>query len=145
MTRVLACGQSISLTLPCNACACLWCHAVLHLDANAAQYSSPHIDLSSTIIPVDDEEEEEEETYDDIEGVTGLHLPHLRAAPRAGAADEEDEDIYEVLPGTRMWLLRMQRHPTHTRTHKLSCYSDKHGRARTHTSAFWDFCSKKHL
>lgn len=58
------------------------------------------IDLSSTIIPVDDEEEEEE-TYDDIEGVSGPPLPRPGAAPTSqsgrwgggqetGAADEED-------------------------------------------------------
>nr|XP_046233171.1 src kinase-associated phosphoprotein 1 isoform X2 [Scatophagus argus] len=68
-------------------------------------------DLSSDIIPVDDEEEEEEEgedeeTYDDIEGAP---LPRPGAGPasqsgRWGAgqetrtADEDEEDIYEVLP-----------------------------------------------
>lgn len=75
-------------------------------------------DLSSNIIPVDDEEEDEdeEETYDDIEGVTGPPPPRHVAAAAAAAAvqaphigkwgarqetgevDEEDEDIYEVLP-----------------------------------------------
>ncbi|XP_054454923.1 src kinase-associated phosphoprotein 1 [Anoplopoma fimbria] len=63
-------------------------------------------DLHSTSIPCDDEEEEE--TYDDIEEITG------RPSSRPGAAqafqsgkmgvghemgeDEEEEDIYEVLP-----------------------------------------------
>ncbi|XP_035000744.1 src kinase-associated phosphoprotein 1 [Hippoglossus stenolepis] len=66
-------------------------------------------DLSSTCIPYDEEEEEEEETYDDIEGVT--HLPplgpgaaqasrnaRLGGGRETGEVDEEDEDIYEVLP-----------------------------------------------
>ncbi|XP_070707946.1 src kinase-associated phosphoprotein 1 [Pempheris klunzingeri] len=67
-------------------------------------------DLSSNFIPVDDDEEEEEETYDDIEGVTGPPPPRPSAAAQAshggkrvggqdtGEVDEEDEDIYEVLP-----------------------------------------------
>uniref|UniRef100_UPI0037E9BDDC src kinase-associated phosphoprotein 1 n=1 Tax=Semicossyphus pulcher TaxID=241346 RepID=UPI0037E9BDDC len=67
-------------------------------------------DLSSNFIPVDDDEEEEEETYDDIEGVSGpppprpgaAQLPHLRGKPggghESGEVEEEDEDIYEVLP-----------------------------------------------
>ncbi|XP_041819151.1 src kinase-associated phosphoprotein 1 [Chelmon rostratus] len=66
-------------------------------------------DLSSAVIPVDDEEEEEEETYDDIEGVTGPPPPRLGAAQappsgkwgggqETGEVDEEEEDIYEVLP-----------------------------------------------
>ncbi|XP_035520674.1 src kinase-associated phosphoprotein 1 [Morone saxatilis] len=66
-------------------------------------------DLSSTDIPVDDDEEDEEETYDDIEGVTGP--PQLRpgvaqashgvgkgGGREIGEVDDEDEDIYEVLP-----------------------------------------------
>ncbi|XP_042252555.1 src kinase-associated phosphoprotein 1 isoform X2 [Thunnus thynnus] len=68
-------------------------------------------DLSSSSIPVDDDEEEEEdeeETYDDIEGVTGPPPPRPVGAAQAvhkhgrglemGEMDEEDEDIYEVLP-----------------------------------------------
>ncbi|XP_042364616.1 src kinase-associated phosphoprotein 1 isoform X2 [Plectropomus leopardus] len=68
-------------------------------------------DLRSTSIPCDDDEEEdeEEETYDDIEGVTGPPPPHPGAAQvshsgrlggrhETGEVDEEDEDIYEVLP-----------------------------------------------
>ncbi|CAB1312032.1 unnamed protein product, partial [Coregonus sp. 'balchen'] len=77
-------------------------------------------DLSSSFIPFDDdEEEEEEETYDDIEGVTGVAsrpprptpapfpvLPqqakaslssHKEWRPSQGGEEEED-DIYEVLP-----------------------------------------------
>uniref|UniRef100_A0A672Y7N0 Src kinase-associated phosphoprotein 1 n=1 Tax=Sphaeramia orbicularis TaxID=375764 RepID=A0A672Y7N0_9TELE len=73
-------------------------------------------DLSSNLIPFDDDEEEdeeEEEPYDDIEGVTGPPPPRPGAAqappsgkqgaPDMGEVDEEDEDIYEVLPGTRTW------------------------------------------
>lgn len=73
-------------------------------------------DLSSTVIPVDDEEEEEaeEETYDDIEEASGPPLPPpvtslapmsgmWRGGSDTGAVDEENEDIYEVLPGTSMW------------------------------------------
>ncbi|XP_034715560.1 src kinase-associated phosphoprotein 1 isoform X3 [Etheostoma cragini] len=56
-------------------------------------------DLHSTSIPCDDDEEEEEETYDDIEGLTGPPLPRPSAAHGGtGEVDEEDEDIYEVLP-----------------------------------------------
>ncbi|KAA8581219.1 hypothetical protein FQN60_002800 [Etheostoma spectabile] len=66
-------------------------------------------DLHSTSIPCDDDEEEEEETYDDIEVLTGPPLPRLSAAQafqsgklggghETGEVDEEDEDIYEVLP-----------------------------------------------
>ncbi|XP_040923303.1 src kinase-associated phosphoprotein 1 [Toxotes jaculatrix] len=65
-------------------------------------------DLSSNFIPTDDEEEEEE-TYDDIEGVTSPPKPGPGAArasqntrqgggQETGEVDEEDEDIYEVLP-----------------------------------------------
>lgn len=74
---------------------------------------------------MDDEEEDEEETYDDIEGMTGPPPPRPGAAQASqrgvwgggqdtGEVDDEDEDIYEVLPGTRMWLPRMQRCTTHT-------------------------------
>ncbi|XP_053270254.1 src kinase-associated phosphoprotein 1 [Pleuronectes platessa] len=68
-------------------------------------------DLSSNFIPFDDEEEEEEEEepYDDIDGVTlppppGPGAAHasrsaaLGAGRETGEVDEEDEDIYEVLP-----------------------------------------------
>ncbi|KAM7381196.1 hypothetical protein PAMA_012173 [Pampus argenteus] len=70
-------------------------------------------DLSSNSIPFDDDEEEEEdeeETYDDIEGLTGHPPPRPVGAVQAaqsdiqgggqatGEVDEEDEDIYEVLP-----------------------------------------------
>ncbi|XP_023262572.1 src kinase-associated phosphoprotein 1 isoform X1 [Seriola lalandi dorsalis] len=62
-------------------------------------------DLSSSLIPFDDDEEEEEETYDDIEGVTGPPPPGPGAAQASQSrkreseeVDEEDEDIYEVLP-----------------------------------------------
>lgn len=134
----LLCSQdrlNISLTLPFNACACLLCHAVLHLNANTAHHvASPSlIDLSSTVIPVDDEEEdEEEETYDDIEGLTNPPPPRPGAVPapqigrwgggqETGEVDEEDEDIYEVLPGMRMWLpfacRDAQPSHTHTQTH----------------------------
>lgn len=128
---------------------CLLHHAVLHPDANIARHvvSPSLVDLSSTFIPFDDDEEEdeEEETYDDIEGVGGPSLPQPGAGqvPHSGKRrggqemgednDEEDDDIYEVLPGMRMWLSRMQRysniHPhagTETGrrcTHKPSWYS----------------------
>lgn len=120
---------------------CLLCHAVLHLAANAAHHvASPSlVDLSSNFIPVDDEEEEEEETYDDIEGVSGpppplpgaaqaSHSARHRGGPETGEVDEED-DIYEVLPGMRMWLPRIaethEHPPTQINTqkgcaHKLS-------------------------
>lgn len=66
-------------------------------------------DLHSTSIPCDDDEEEEEETYDDIEGVTGPLPPRPGAAQvsqsgklggghETGEVDEEDDDIYEMLP-----------------------------------------------
>lgn len=131
----LLCSQdpsNISLTLPFNACVCLLCHAVLHFDTNAAHHvvSPPFIDLSSSFIPCDDDEEEEEETYDDIEGVTGPPPPgpgagrvsqsaKHRGGQEMGEVDEEDEDIYEVLPGMRMWLPHMQRcTSTHPHTDK---------------------------
>ncbi|XP_061088314.1 src kinase-associated phosphoprotein 1 isoform X2 [Conger conger] len=72
-------------------------------------------DMSSNHIPFDDDEEEEneeddEETYDDIDATAGPPPP--RPAPsgitprssleerqgRVGHLDEEDDDIYEVLP-----------------------------------------------
>ncbi|KAG7506839.1 hypothetical protein JOB18_016916 [Solea senegalensis] len=62
-------------------------------------------DLSSSLIP--HEEDEEEETYDDIEGLTGPPLPGAAQAFRSarlaggqekGELDEDDDDIYEVLP-----------------------------------------------
>lgn len=108
--------MSISLTLPFNAWVCLLRHTVLHPDANAAHHvvSPSLVDLSSNFIPCDDEEEaeEEEETYDDIEGVSDPPLPRLSTGPvlssgkRGGVPEtwedeeEEDDDIYEVLPGT---------------------------------------------
>ncbi|XP_028989050.1 src kinase-associated phosphoprotein 1 isoform X2 [Betta splendens] len=67
-------------------------------------------DLSSSLIPFDEDEEEEEETYDDIEGVNGppLPLPGAVRAPLSGKQrgqtesaednDEEEDDIYEELP-----------------------------------------------
>nr|XP_019962125.1 PREDICTED: src kinase-associated phosphoprotein 1 [Paralichthys olivaceus] len=68
-------------------------------------------DLNSNFIPFDDDEEEEieEETYDDIEGVKDTPPPGPGAArafrnakqggeQETGEVDEEDEDIYEVLP-----------------------------------------------
>ncbi|KAM9716892.1 src kinase-associated phosphoprotein 1 [Menidia menidia] len=59
-------------------------------------------DLSSSVIPEDEDEEEEgeegeEETYDDIEGVGGVPLPR-REKEEADEAEEDDDDIYEVLP-----------------------------------------------
>lgn len=67
-------------------------------------------DLSSAIIPVDDEEEEEEEAYDDIEGASGPPpVPRSRGGGSDTAADEDNEDIYEVLPGMGSAL-------THTHT-----------------------------
>ncbi|XP_075891034.1 src kinase-associated phosphoprotein 1 isoform X2 [Nelusetta ayraudi] len=51
-------------------------------------------DLSSSLIL--EEEEEEEEPYDDIEQLSGPPLPH--PVPGLDTGDEEDEDIYEVLP-----------------------------------------------
>lgn len=83
----------VSLTLTANAC--LWCS-----------------DLSSSLIL--EEEEEEEEPYDDIEQLSGPPLPH--PVPGLDTGDEEDEDIYEVLPGMRVWL----ECNTHTRTHTQS-------------------------
>ncbi|KAM9837527.1 src kinase-associated phosphoprotein 1 [Aulostomus maculatus] len=57
-------------------------------------------DLSSSVIPFDEDEEDEEKPYDDIEGVTGP--AHPGAAQEMGGeeeeGEEEDEDIYEVLP-----------------------------------------------
>ncbi|KAF7203549.1 src kinase associated phosphoprotein 1, partial [Nothobranchius furzeri] len=61
-------------------------------------------DLSSSVIPVD--EDEEEETYDDIEGLVNSPPSRLPKAPliiRPGGgqldeAEEDGEDIYEALP-----------------------------------------------
>ncbi|KAK5906313.1 hypothetical protein CgunFtcFv8_002194 [Champsocephalus gunnari] len=61
-------------------------------------------DLRSTAIPCDDDEEEdgegeEEETYDDIDGLTGPQPgPFQNHGQETGEVEEEDEDIYEVLP-----------------------------------------------
>lgn len=149
--------SNISLTLPFNACVCLLCHAVLHLDANAAHHvvSLPAalVDIRSTVIPVDDEEEEEEETYDDIEGMTGPPPPRPGAARPAesskwrgghepGEVDDEDEDIYEVLPGMRMWLPHMR---THTQTLMILSQTNSRSASHTHAPALRDFCSKKYL
>lgn len=69
-------------------------------------------DLSSNFIPVDDEEEDED-TYDDIEGVANETPTRPALASRGGGVgrgqeieeeDDEEEDIYEELPGMRMWL-----------------------------------------
>lgn len=73
------------------------------------------IDLSSNVIPVDDDEDEE--TYDDIEGLVTSALPMLPNASqisRGGGhealeAEEDGEDIYEELPGKRM--LQWKQHP----------------------------------
>nr|XP_020460380.1 src kinase-associated phosphoprotein 1 isoform X1 [Monopterus albus]XP_020460381.1 src kinase-associated phosphoprotein 1 isoform X1 [Monopterus albus]XP_020460383.1 src kinase-associated phosphoprotein 1 isoform X1 [Monopterus albus] len=65
-------------------------------------------DLSSSSIPYDDDEEEEE-TYDDVEGLTDSPPPQTGPAQASqsgkqgggqnpGEANEEEEDIYEVLP-----------------------------------------------
>lgn len=72
------------------------------------------IDLSSNFIPVD-EEEEEEETYDDFEELATSTLPMLPKASqisRQGGgggggqealdAEEDGDDIYEMLPGKRV-------------------------------------------
>lgn len=87
---------------------------VLHLDANDHRFASPP-DLSSTLIPVDDDEEDEE-TYDDIEGATNpLPLrPGSAPAPQRGKSgggqemgeevDDEYDDTYELLPGMGRWL-----------------------------------------
>lgn len=106
---------------------CLLCCAALHLHANSGDrvVSLSLIDLSSSFIPFDDEEEEEEETYDDIDGVNAPPSPQAGTArvsqtgrgewrssqggQETGEVDEEDEDIYEVLPGTRIWLPYTQR------------------------------------
>ncbi|XP_056286267.1 src kinase-associated phosphoprotein 1 [Pseudoliparis swirei] len=64
-------------------------------------------DLRSTSIPCN--YDEEEETYDDIEGLTGpassrpgtaraFQSGKLEGGHETGGVDEEDEDIYEVLP-----------------------------------------------
>ncbi|XP_034049427.1 src kinase-associated phosphoprotein 1 [Thalassophryne amazonica] len=69
-------------------------------------------DLSSNFIPFDDDDEEdkeeEEDTYDDIEGAAGplQSRPGVAQASLRGTeggqdtaeANEEDDDIYEVLP-----------------------------------------------
>lgn len=88
---------------------------------------APFQDLSSNFIPVDDDEEEEveevEETYDDIERATtpppsrpgpapaSMPTPSKRQPLQSSREewedrgriqeidDEEEEDIYEVLPG----------------------------------------------
>ena len=107
---------------------------MLHLQANITP-SPSLIDLSSTFIPFEDEEEEEG-PYDDIEGVT--HLPPPGPGPaqasrnlrpgggrEAGEVYEEDEDIYEVLPGTRRWSLHSRR--PHTETQTGRCCSPEPG------------------
>lgn len=100
---------------------CIYCHILptflLHFlwnKRNSVSFSL--LDLSSNSIPCEDEEEdyrereENEGTYDDIEGVTGLPPPRpdaalapLRHGGRRdeGEDQEEDEDIYEVVPGMR--------------------------------------------
>uniref|UniRef100_A0A8C6LTA6 Src kinase-associated phosphoprotein 1 n=1 Tax=Nothobranchius furzeri TaxID=105023 RepID=A0A8C6LTA6_NOTFU len=76
-------------------------------------------DLSSSVIPVD--EDEEEETYDDIEGLVNSPPSRLPKAPliiRPGGgqldeAEEDGEDIYEALPGMRRWTPPMQSRETY--------------------------------
>ena len=105
------------LPSPFNAPLLLLCHAMLHLDTSSP---SP-TDLSSNVIPVDDDEDEGEETYDDIgeRGASGPPPQPIRAAQgsklggrqEAVEGEEEDEDdIYEMLPGERMWLPRTHQH-----------------------------------
>lgn len=102
-----------------NACVCLLCHNALHPEANTTHHAFPFfIDLSSNFIPFDDDEEEEEdEPYDDI-GVTDTPPPRPVAAKASQSRkgqevgedeEEEDDDIYEVLPGMRMWFPCMLR------------------------------------
>ncbi|XP_044531048.1 src kinase-associated phosphoprotein 1 [Gracilinanus agilis] len=56
-------------------------------------------DLNSLTIPYEEEEEEEEETYDDIDGFDSSNTgPHGKPIIFPGNKQEE-EDIYEVLPG----------------------------------------------
>lgn len=62
--------------------------------------------MSSFTIPYD-EEDEEEETYDDIDSFdtpnTAVHNASLNMeeAETAAASGEEEDDIYEVLPGVQ--------------------------------------------
>lgn len=61
-------------------------------------------DLSSTIIPVDDDEDEE--NYDDIEPNSPLQQPNIPQNSKQGGeedweAKDESEEIYEELPGMR--------------------------------------------
>uniref|UniRef100_A0A3B5L433 Src kinase associated phosphoprotein 1 n=1 Tax=Xiphophorus couchianus TaxID=32473 RepID=A0A3B5L433_9TELE len=54
-------------------------------------------DLSSNVIPVDDDEYEDE--YDDIEGLASPPLPPSVAQVSQHEPDEDEDDIYEELPG----------------------------------------------
>lgn len=73
-------------------------------------------DLSSLTIPCEEEEEEEEqdEMYDDIDGLDCQNsgpqrrpniLPGSLGLKQPSEEKEEEEDIYEVLPGEKLHLL----------------------------------------
>jgi len=82
------------------------------------------LDLSSNVIPFDDDEDEdEEETYDDIEEVGRVRQSQPAQASQDSQqggeqnteeAEEGEDDIYEVLPGTRMQLPHMVLNQTNT-------------------------------
>lgn len=71
-------------------------------------------DLSSLTIPYEEEEEEEieEETYDDIDGIDSLDsgsqgrpVVSAESLGQKEPREENEEDIYEVLPGEKCHLL----------------------------------------
>lgn len=65
-------------------------------------------DLSSSTIPCEEEEEEEkeeEEMYDDIDGFDSVKAGSQGRAVTLPEPTEEEEDIYEVLPGEILHLL----------------------------------------